>query len=136
MSKFWMSEIYGGYDANQAVGNIGLALKKALTQLEANTYSSLLKEFGIKLFVSGKISHSKEKSGFSSIRIYKDKGMVTFNIVMNQDIWQEGPVAIREFFHQTLIGALEAIGEKAKKQRIPLSGDKLLGDVERVLRMI
>ena len=136
MAEFYMSEIYGGGDANKAVGGIGTAIKKQLGLLEKNDYSTPLEEFGFKLFVAGQISRTKESPGFSSIRISEAKGTVAFNVVMDHGIWEKGPAAARKFLRETIQQAFESVVEKADKKGIPLDGDKLVSDVSKVLKKI
>src|SRR6185295_4558659 len=134
MSDFWMSDADGGADADRAVGKITGRLKTGLKKLNAKSYSTVLKEFGIKLWVSGEISRSKESNGSADARIYATKKMVSFRIVMNHDIWEEGPAASKEFLQRAVLTGFQAVAEKAAKKKIPLDRDRLLKDVERVLR--
>ncbi len=132
MSKFWMSDIYGGPDAGDEVGEIGLAVKKALNTLARKSYSTVLKEFGIKLFVSGSITRTPESSGFYAVRIYPSKGMATFRVVLKQEVWQKGPNATKAFFRQVLPAGFAAVVAKAKEKKLSIA-DKLVEDVASAL---
>jgi hypothetical protein len=136
MSKFWLSDALGGADAFQAVGPISRKAKDKLEQLDAKSYSTVLKEFDVKLWVDGKLERSKEPNGVSSVRLYPKKKKVTAIIVMKEDVWKQGPDAIREFLQKTILEMFETIVEQANKQKVSLDGDALLKDVKRVLGKI
>jgi hypothetical protein len=136
MSEFWMSDAYGGSDADHAVGKIAGKVKERLEKLNAKSYSTVLKEFGIRLWVDGEISHSKELGGVSAVRMYPKKKMASFIIVMKEGAWKKGPQATKKFFQDTLLSAFQMIVEKADKQKVAFDGGALLKDVERVLRKL
>jgi hypothetical protein len=84
----------------------------------------VLKQFGIKLLVTGKITKSKESSGFSGVRIYPTKGMATYHVGLKQELWEKGPTATKEFFRQTLRSGFEGVVAKASRT-FPCQKDSL-----------
>jgi hypothetical protein len=136
MAEFWMKDAHGGSDAFQAVGGIARRVKGQLEKLDAKSYSPVLNEFGITLWVDGSFEHSKYPSGVSSAMVYPKKKVASLSVVMKEGTWKRGPEAIKKFFQDTVLAGFRAIVEEAERREIPVAGDALLKDVERVLRKL
>jgi hypothetical protein len=122
----------GGRDADAATLDHLMDLRVLLAQECRGPYGQSLSEIALVLRVDGSVQ-SWSRSDVSNVRIQRKARYATADIFMPSEIWKTGgTLGIREFMLSGATTAIEAILQRAKKQKLEIASEALLGDLQRV----
>ena len=123
----------GGKDANSAMVNHYMRLRRLLAQECCGVYSPVIKEFALVLRIDGSVQ-SWNKRGVDNVRLQKKLGYATADIFVSSEIWRTGNCdEIRNYLASEVEVAIRQIIESAERANVQIESNSLLRDLSTVI---
>lgn len=127
--KIVITAQYGGSDAQDALQQLVISIRKKIKELSEKNYSDSIDSIKFSLGVSGEISQFKEANGCSNYKIMKKKRYASVMMTLHNDIWSQGDVMIKKNFYAYLLEAIHEIARRMRKNGLNFDADSLAEDL-------
>ena len=123
----------GGEDADDATSEHVLAFRKLLQQECQGPYSDTVEEFALVLRIDGSVQ-TWGKSGVENVALQRRNTYATADIFVPKKAWSGGDsLVLRSVLATGVRDAMERIGKHAHREKVTVSIDTLIHDVDRAI---